>query len=126
MLALALPSLAHLDLSSCRRLRALELRCPRLLALHAQACVSLPRPCLQAAMAQVHAAAGASSRECAMPSAPGSSAAAAIVSAAAAKGKGKGCEGGAEVVVLQQVDVQLAPQLEGLSRGVVMRQAPRF
>lgn len=42
VVALALPRLAHLDLSSCKHLRALELRCPLLLQLQLQACRSLP------------------------------------------------------------------------------------
>lgn len=42
VVALALPKLAHLDLSSCGHLRVLELRCPLLLTLHLQACRSLP------------------------------------------------------------------------------------
>jgi len=42
VVALALPKLAHLDLSSCKHLRALELRCPLLLQLQLQACRSLP------------------------------------------------------------------------------------
>lgn len=42
VVALALPKLAHLDLSSCKQLRVLELRCPLLLQLQLQACRSLP------------------------------------------------------------------------------------
>lgn len=42
VVALALPRLAHLDLSSCKHLRLLELRCPLLLQLQLQACRSLP------------------------------------------------------------------------------------
>lgn len=42
VVALALPKLAHLDLSSCKHLRALELRCPLLLQLQLQACTALP------------------------------------------------------------------------------------
>jgi hypothetical protein len=42
VVALALPRLAHLDLSSCKHLRVLELRCPLLLQLQLQACRSLP------------------------------------------------------------------------------------
>lgn len=42
VVALALPNLAHLDVSSCSYLRVLELRCPLLLTLHLQACRALP------------------------------------------------------------------------------------
>lgn len=42
VVALALPKLAHLDLSSCKHLRMLELRCPLLLQLQLQACTALP------------------------------------------------------------------------------------
>jgi hypothetical protein len=42
VVALALPNLAHLDVSSCSFLRVLELRCPLLLTLHLQACRALP------------------------------------------------------------------------------------
>jgi hypothetical protein len=42
VVALALPKLAHLDLSSCKHLRVLELRCPLLLQLQLQACTALP------------------------------------------------------------------------------------
>jgi hypothetical protein len=42
VVALALPKLAHLDVSSCSFLRVLELRCPLLLTLHLQACRALP------------------------------------------------------------------------------------
>lgn len=42
VVALSLPKLAQLDLSSCGYLRVLELRCPVLLTLHLQACRSLP------------------------------------------------------------------------------------
>lgn len=42
VVALALPKLSHLDLSSCKHLRVLELRCPLLLQLQLQACRSLP------------------------------------------------------------------------------------
>lgn len=45
VLALALPALVQLDVSSCSQLRVLELRCPLLLTLYMQACKSLsPRP----------------------------------------------------------------------------------
>jgi hypothetical protein len=42
VVALALPNLTHLDVSSCSYLRVLELRCPLLLTLHLQACRALP------------------------------------------------------------------------------------
>jgi hypothetical protein len=42
VVALALPNLAHLDVSSCSYLRVLELWCPLLLTLHLQACRALP------------------------------------------------------------------------------------
>jgi Leucine-rich repeat (LRR) protein len=42
VVALALPKLSHLDLSSCKHLRMLELRCPLLLQLQLQACRALP------------------------------------------------------------------------------------
>jgi hypothetical protein len=42
VVALALPKLSHLDLSSCKHLRVLELRCPLLLQLQLQACRALP------------------------------------------------------------------------------------
>lgn len=42
VVALALPKLSHLDLSSCKHLRVLELHCPMLLQLQLQACTSLP------------------------------------------------------------------------------------
>jgi hypothetical protein len=42
VVALALPKLVHLDVSSCSFLRVLELRCPLLLTLHLQACRALP------------------------------------------------------------------------------------
>lgn len=49
VLALALPRLARLDVSGAPALRVLELRCPLLLALHVQACRSLPAGCALAA-----------------------------------------------------------------------------
>lgn len=42
VVALKLPKLIHLDLSSCKHLRVLELHCPLLLQLQLQACRSLP------------------------------------------------------------------------------------
>lgn len=50
VLAVALPTLASLELNGCVHLRQLELRCPLLLSLHVQAATALPQPVLAAAL----------------------------------------------------------------------------